>query len=350
MDTGVTPEGPTLLLGARAVRRLGVGLLAAGLLLPWLILAWRAAEPPLPGDLKGPVTLRPELVALPAGSFRMGSPLEEKDRDNDEVLHEVRISRPFLIARTEVTQGQFAAVMGEGALHRGDDWSGRSCRNAGVGPDLPAVCVTWQEAVAFCNRLSELEGLKPVYEIQGDQVIWPKGQGKEADGYRLPTEAEWEYAARAGRDGAVYEWGSSIRPFVEGEAGANVADESGGKAHPEWSIFDGYDDGFVETSPVGSFPANGFGLQDMAGNVWEWCSDWHDPDGFQARPAVDPEGPAAGRAHVRRGGSWNDGPNALRLSNRPVRTEDRYRDNNVGFRCARDSRPASVPSRTGAAD
>jgi formylglycine-generating enzyme required for sulfatase activity len=119
------------------VRWLGIGLIAAGLALPWLILAWRAADPPLPDDVRGPVTLRPEMVALPAGSFRMGSLPEEKDRNDDERQHEVRISRPFMIARTEVTQGQSAAVMGKGALHRGDDWTGRSCQEAGVGTDLP---------------------------------------------------------------------------------------------------------------------------------------------------------------------------------------------------------------------
>jgi formylglycine-generating enzyme required for sulfatase activity len=324
-----------VLLGERPVRWLGAGLLAAGLLLPWLILLWRAAEPPLPPGGAGPVTVRPELVALPAGSFVMGSPADEAGRDEDERAHEVRITRPFVVSRTEVTQGQFAAVMGEGKLYSGNDDFGRPCREAGVGADLPVVCVTWREAVAFCNRLSELEGLTPVYLVRGDEVEWPD---RGADGYRLPTEAEWEYAARAGTRTV---W---VGTDSEAEACryANVADEAAKAETPDWDTFD-CSDGYPRLSPVTAKEVNRWHLHGLGGNAAEWVWEWYAEYPEEPVPTVDPTGPPGGSNRVIRGGSWGFAPRIARAAVRYWFSPG-LRDGDVGFRLARSCPSAVSPS------
>jgi formylglycine-generating enzyme required for sulfatase activity len=138
----------------------------------------------------------------------------------------------------------------------------------------------------------------------------------------------------------LYVWGNAAQPVEGGVKYANVADETGKRKYRDWTVFEDYDDLYEETSPAASFAPNEFGLYDMAGNVWEWCADWYDAGYYGVSPLVDPAGPASGEARVRRGGSWNDGPWSLRISNRPVRLEPHYRDNNVGFRCALDDPPS----------
>ena len=189
-------------------------------------------------------TLGMRLAYIPAGRFDMGSPPEEKGRQPDEFQHQVTFTRPFRMGVTEVTQTQWQAVMGSNRSHfRGED--------------LPVEKVSWRDAVAFCERLSQLEGQT----------------------YRLPTEAEWEYACRA----------TTTTPFFstgEIDAVAWYATNSGEHTHP-----------------VGSREANAWGLYDMHGNVAEWCSDYYGPD-YPAAAVTDPTGPAEGKYQVIRGGSW----------------------------------------------
>ena len=184
-----------------------------------------------------------ELVTVNPGEFVMGSPSDEPGHDNDETQHKVRITRPFLLDVNLVTQSQYAAVMGNNPSYfYGQD-------------DLPVDSVSWDEAAAFCKKLSAKEGRR----------------------YRLPTEAEWEYACRAGTSG----------PY----AGDGKIDDIGWY----WS-----NSGDV-THPVGQLDPNGWGFYDMQGDLWEWCADWYGQ--YPPGDAVDPTGPATGVSRVLRGGT-----------------------------------------------
>jgi formylglycine-generating enzyme required for sulfatase activity len=198
---------------------------------------------------------------------------------------------------------------------KGADWR----HPLGPGSDLegkerhPVVQVSWNDAVAYCE--------------------WA--------GLRLPREAEWEYAARGGNTGLngkprfIFVWGDEL-PKGQGRYG-NFADESAKKQFPNWFIFEGYDDGYVYTSPVGSFEPNGYGLYDMAGNVWEWCFDWFDENYYvecERQGLIrNPTGPARGSMRVLRGGSWYDYPADVRVARRDW-VDPRSRYDNAGFRCA----------------
>ena len=243
-----------------------------------------------------------ELARIPAGAFMMGSPELEANRLDDEIQHRVTLTRAFFLGRYEVTQAQYRAVMGENpSKFRGDG--------------NPVERVSWAEAVEFCRRLSSKTGRE----------------------VRLPTEAEWEYACRSGTTTA---YSSGDDPETLARVG-NVADAEA-KAALKWvlkrelldemtlSASDGYG---VTTAPVGSFRPNAWGLYDMHGNVWEWCSDWYGP--YDARNGIDPRGASDGTYRVVRGGSWIDGPRNCRSAYR-VRFEPGSRYNNLGFRVALD--------------
>ncbi len=212
------------------------------------------------------------MVKAPAGRYRMGSPSIESHRDDDELQHWVAISRPFLIGATEVTQGQWRKVMG-----RNPSFFYKN------GDDFPLESVTWYDAVRFSNKLSDLAGLDRCYVRNGDKVRWKKN----CDGYRLPTEAEWEYAARAGKP----------TPFVTGRCLTTDQANYNGKT---WK---GCPQGRnrAETTRVGAFPPNRWGLHDMHGNVWEWVWDNYAP--YSSASVVDPTGPEKGEQRVIRGGS-----------------------------------------------
>jgi formylglycine-generating enzyme required for sulfatase activity len=304
-------------------------------------------EPPkkLAADLGGGVKM--ELVLIPAGEFKMGSGesaeataaffnktygedfLKADFFKDEHPQHRVRITKPFYLCTCHVTRGQFRqfvkdsgyttdAEKGEKPGAFGWDPDEKkfklnekySWRNAGFEQtdEHPVVNVSWNDAVAFCKWLSHKEGIT----------------------YRLPTEAEWEYACRAGTTTRYY---SGDDPETLAEVG-NVADAAVKTKFPDWKYTIKASDGYVFTAPVGSFKPNAFGLYDMHGNAWQWCADWCAAKYYAESPADDPTGPDSGDFRVLRGGSWGLGPYCSRSAIRFRITPD-YRDNNTGFRVAR---------------
>lgn len=237
-----------------------------------------------PGD-----SLRGEIY-VPGGTFRMGS---DTDGPAARPVHSVTVSS-FWMMKTEVTQKDYAALMGISPSHfKGDN--------------LPVEQVSWYDALAYANKLSERDGLRPAYRISGTDVDWDRS----ADGWRLPTEAEWEYAARGGASSQGYKYAGSNKV-------GDVAWPSGNSGGT--------------TKPVGTKAANELGLHDLSGNVWEWCWDWY--ESYGAASQTDPAGAASGSSRVLRGGSWYDEASDARLANR----NDGYpssRFNILGFRLVR---------------
>jgi formylglycine-generating enzyme required for sulfatase activity len=242
--------------------------------------ATRSASAPAPTpktttlDLGRGVTM--EFVLIPAGSFVMGS--DENTGEGDESpAHRVTITRPFYLGKTEVTQEQWTAVMGTNP-------------SALRGAQLPVDNVSWNDCQRFLAQLGAKTGRK----------------------FALPTEAQWEYACRAGTT-TPWSFGAS-----EGAAPAHawLAENASGAAHP-----------------VGTKPPNAWGLHDMHGNVWEWCADWYAKHTYDDKNTVDPAGPAAATgSRVLRGGAWGDAPDGVRSAVRnclgPAETHD-----GIGFRC-----------------
>jgi formylglycine-generating enzyme required for sulfatase activity len=277
-------------------------------------------------DLRGATYV---LVSLPPGDDMVGSPLTEDGRVAGlEDQHKVLFRRGHWMGTTEVTQGFYEAVMGENPVAVRAARSattpqrpGPACAEWGVDPDLPVFCVDLADAVAFCNKLSELRGLTPAYATVDGVIEWDP----RADGYRLPTADEWEYAARAGTDGR---WASGDDPAkVCGQA--NVADAGG---DPPIGLRAGEpfpcDDGFRGLAPVSSLAPNAWGLYDMTGNVseWVWPAAGDDPLVRQLTPYS--------RDH--RGGSFASGVDAARLAARPTTTY-LYLWGETGFRVARSN-------------
>ncbi len=293
-----------------------------------------------------------KLVLVPSGEFMMGAEEEPADTlqafpyarrawlDGELPRHRVRITEPFYMGIYEVTLRQFL-VFYHAARYKTDaerdgkpSWGynrdGVFIESTTFRPwapgwkiaqDHPAVYVSWNDAVAFCDWLSKKEGKK----------------------YRLPSEAEWEYACRAGTD-TRYSCGNDAQGLVRV---GNVADEDNRRHWPKATIF-AFDkgtnentkipfphlsgrDGYTYTAPVGKFRPNAFGLYDMHGNAWEWCADWYDEHYYESSPTDDPKGPSAGALRVLRGGGWNltavNDRCAYRADDGPA-----YRGLNTGFR------------------
>ncbi len=282
-----------------------------------------------------------KFVRIPAGEFFMGSDesvaslqkdfpqleIKRLDELSDEMpLHRVQISRPFELGQTEVTRAQFEQFLklsgyvpesirdktggyGYSTQHdltrpeKSDAFAGRdlaySWQQPGFeqGHDHPVVNVTWHDAMALAKWLSQKEGVT----------------------YRLPTEAEWEYACKAGTQ-TRYPHGNDPQALVRW---ANVFDAS---ATPHWIRWQDKalagNDGHAFTSPVASYPPNAFGLHDMVGNAWEWVSDHYADNYYKTSPAIDPQGPNAGHLKVRRGGSWHTWPIYARCSYRNINAPD----------------------------
>jgi formylglycine-generating enzyme required for sulfatase activity len=235
-----------------------------------------------------------EMVQMRGGRFMMG--------DKDEVdapPHEVAVS-PFYIDKHLVTQGQYQKVMGDNPSR----WKGGK---------NPVEQVRWSDAVKFCNARSRLEGLQPCYDLETWQCSF------EADGYRLPTEAEWEYACRAGTQTAYF-FGNDASKLGDY---AWFDKDSGG--HPQ---------------PVGQKRPNPWGLYDMIGNVWQWCNDFYKVDYYQESPPEDPRGPKEGENKVVRGGAWKfSGDNCrsgYRYNEAPGYVDVCFGYDIYGFRCVRN--------------
>lgn len=238
-------------------------------------------------------------ASIPAGRFQMGCvPGDDECRDDEKPRHWVDVEA-FRMMTTDVMVAMYRAyaVRSDKSMPIQPDWNSRD--------DQPVVNVSWADAAAFCH----------------------------ARNARLPTEAEWEYAARGGVEGAIYAWGHATTPMVNGRKMANVADEAARRKNPGWTdFFAGYDDGYVQTSPVAAFPPNAFGLYDMSGNVWRWTSTAERP--YPYRPDDGREDPNSPDRRILRGGSWVTPPRGFRVSYR-VKDDPRDEDEYHGFRCVR---------------
>jgi formylglycine-generating enzyme required for sulfatase activity len=246
-------------------------------------------------------------VRIQGGTFMMGSPASEASRNSNEVQHQVTVSS-FFMGKYEVTQREYQAVMGTNpSFFKGDN--------------LPVEKVSWFEAVEYCNARSRKEGLTPAYTISGSgdsrTVTW----NRNVNGYRLPTEAEWEYACRAGTT-TPFSTGSNITTNQANYDGNNPYNGNAKGTYRE------------KTTAVDSFAANVWGLYDMHGNVWEWCWDWY--GSYSSGAQTDPVGASSGTYRVLRGGSWYFNGRNLRSAFRDFDTPS-ARGSDLGFRLARPS-------------
>jgi len=230
-----------------------------------------------------------EFVDIQSGEFMMGS---DRGLGYEQPVHKVVLSKDFSISKFEITQKIWELVM-------------NSNNSTVKSENLPVMNITWEDAIGFCNNLSALYGLDSVYTKSGNNYVFNSNK----NGFRLPTEAEWEYACRAGSD--------SDYP------GTGILDDMG------WyngnSAFNPHE--------VGTKLPNAWGLYDMNGNVWEWCWDWYDDEYYYSSPTNDPKGPASGQKRVLRGGSCSDGATFARSSNRTYLSDDFL---NCGIRIARN--------------
>ena len=272
-----------------------------------------------------------KLTLVPSGEFMMGSRESTEASaasfnkangedivgasyfDSEHPQHRVRITRPFYMGTYHVTRGQFRQFVAktgyktdaEKREHPGGmGWNAEtkkfgfaekySWRNAGFEQtdEHPVVDISWSDATAFCKWLSQ----------------------RENHTYRLPTEAEWEYACRAG---TTTRFSSGDDPETLAKVG-NVADAAAKAQFPDWKFTIKANDGYVFTSPVGSYKPNAFGLYDMHGNAWQWCSDWYNDEYYTTSPTNDPQGPKTGFEHVFRGGSWGSSAGRCRSAYRNI--------------------------------
>jgi formylglycine-generating enzyme required for sulfatase activity len=283
-------------------------------------------------------------VWINAGTFQMGSPETEPNRGSDETQHEVTLTKGFYIGKYQLTQAQYEAVMGSNpSAHR---IGGSQAYYLGVITDttnFPVEMVNWYDALVFCNKLSMAEGLSPAYSINGStdpanwgeiptMPIWDESSTwnniaiiVDSNGYRLPTEAQWEYACRAGTTTA-FNWGTN-------QITTDQANYRG-----SFDVYNGSPSGtFLQrTTEVGSFTPNAWGLYDMHGNVMEWCWDWYGTyeDGTQ----TDPTGSVSGMAKAARGGTFISTGAYLRSAYRPSGESNIHPYNRgpyVGFRLSR---------------
>jgi len=259
------------------------------------------------------------MVRIEGGAFTMSSPANEVSRDSDEVQHRVTVSA-FYMSKYQVTQAEYESVM-------------RTNPSNFKGANLPVENVSWYNAVEYCNALSQREGLDPAYTIdksrsdpnnknEYDNLKWLVTRNPNANGYRLPTEAEWEYVCRAG----------TTTPFITGNNITTSQANYDGNYPYNNNAKGTYRE---KTTPVGSFAANRWGLYDMHGNVWEWCWDWYGD--YKNEVQTNPRGPDSGASRVIRGGSWYNYARGIRSANRNIRDPSlRNGSSSIGFRLVRN--------------
>jgi formylglycine-generating enzyme len=219
-----------------------------------------------------------DMITVPVGEYIMGS---GEGNDDEKPAHKVFISRSFGISKYEIIGSVWHAVVYPDS-------------SSSIYRELPASNISWMAAIMFCNRLSVLSGFDSCYIIEGQNVIW----NKSANGYRLPTEAEWEYACRAGTTGDF--------------SGTGIIKEMGWYDSTSGS----------RCLPPGLLKPNDFGIYDMHGNLWEWCWDYYNDKYYSAETQTDPSGPQSGARRVIRGGSFVNRPTMLRSSNRTFNHKD----------------------------
>ncbi len=245
---------------------------------------------PKPGERFTVQGLDLTMVPIAPGTLMMGSPTSERDRDGNETPHRVTLTRAYWLGSTEVTQGQWEALMGSTVREQRakvpPDW-----QMSGEGDNHPIYYVSWEEAMEFCRKFTQRERAA--------------GRLPEGYAYTLPTEAQWEFACRAGTTGA---YAGELDAMGWYDANSNST-----------------------THPVGQKRANGWGLYDMHGNVWEWCLDWY--GGYPSGSVIDPAGVNSGSDRVRRGGCWYGAAHQSRSARRFGSSPD-YRNSNLDFRLA----------------
>ena len=235
-----------------------------------------------------------EMVLVPAGSFEMGNTYGGGNT-NEYPVHTVSVDA-FYMSNTEVTQGQYKALMGD-ILHEG----------YGIGDNYPVYRVSWEQALEYCNLLSAEEELAPCYNLADSTCNW------NATGYRLPTEAEWEYAAKKGTN-------SEFPGSDDIDRVAWYQNNSENQTHQ-----------------VGQKEPNSLGVYDMSGNVWEWCWDWYDSSYYEYGESNNPHGPEEGEDRMARGGCWFSDMNCCCCSFRSVSVS--HGSNYIGFRVVRNTEP-----------
>ncbi len=269
----------------------------------------KVAEGEVPASLVNSIGMK--LVEVKSGEFLMGSK-NEFGRWANEHQHKVRITSPYKIGAFEVTQGEYEKVTGKNPSHFRPGGGGQEDVKGLDTGRLPVDSVSWGEAMEFCRKLSALPAEKKAGRV-----------------YSLPTEAQWEYACRAG----------TATPFHYGEQlDSKSANFDGNTPYlKREDVIKGIDPATIagpylkRTTPVGSYAPNAWGIHDMHGNVWEWCSDWFSPVYYKSSPAADPQGPEKGTRKVSRGGGWYYFAAGCRAASRYQRDPGRKR-NTEGFR------------------
>lgn len=289
-----------------------------------------------------------EMVLVEGGSFQMGDVFGD-GRENELPVHEVRLDS-FYMAQYEVTVGEFgefvketgykttAELVGGAQIYNGEAMvhDSSACWNNVNFPqddNHPVVCVSWYDAVEYCNWRSEREGLKSCYTGNEDDIVCDFA----ANGYRLPTAAEWEYSARSGGKEYKYAWGNGD-PYINGVRAANIRDET---AKREWgenviTWWHDYDDGYLFTSPVGTYAPNELGIYDFSSNVYEWCWDWFDDEYYKNSPTQNPRGADSGTMRCCRDVGYGCLIKSMRVISRGKCAPD-YRFLHGGFRLARSA-------------
>jgi sulfatase modifying factor 1 len=271
-----------------------------------------------------------KLALIPAGEFQQGSPESEAGRREDETAHRVQISRAFYLGVYEVTQQEYEQVLKQNPSWFTKTAGGKEKVAREFTDRFPVERVSWFDALAFCNELSRLDHFQPYYQLddierQENSIRSARVTVRGGYGYRLPTEAEWEYACRA----------RTATPFHHGgEGNGNLSNVKG------VTIPGGYGGAIVgpnlqRTTRVGNYTANAWKLHDMHGNVGEWCFDVYDKEYYRVAPRKDPTGPAAGQHRVWRGGSWLVAESSCRSAARNFHTPDERKEY-LGFRVARN--------------